>query len=144
MRVGRKRVLVVDDDEDIREIITLIVEEEGLEPSAAVDGEDALAQLGSGRKPALVLLDMMMPRLNGADVLSRMRADPALTGIPVVLLSGDLGVRHVAAALGADGSLGKPVELDELLGVIRKYAREERPEERAAPLDRRGASYDLG
>jgi CheY-like chemotaxis protein len=126
-------ILVVDDDEDIREIVGLVLEQSGYRTVGAVDGADALERLRDGLHPALAIVDLMMPRLSGADLVRAMRTDPRLAPIPVVILSGDRAVRQISAELGASSALLKPVELEDLLAVVRLHAIPESPALDSAP-----------
>ena len=110
----RPRVLVVDDEAPLRELIVVTLGE-AFRSEEAADGEAALALLA--RDPHdLVFLDVMLPGLSGIDVLRRMRADPALRHVPVVVVSAWQGPEDIAAALesGANGFLEKPFRVDEL------------------------------
>lgn len=79
-------ILVVEDDKFLRELIAQKLSREGYEIFEAVDGEDGLKQIKE-RKPGLVLLDLILPGIDGFEVLSRMKEDPSLKGIPVIILS---------------------------------------------------------
>jgi CheY-like chemotaxis protein len=123
MRPGE--ILIVDDDEDIRDVVGLLLEVEGFQVAKARDGLDALAQLQAGPPPALILLDMMMPRMDGESFVAAIRCDPKLAGIPVVIMSGHHLARQKAEELEAAGCLVKPVEMKDLLWVVHRLAREE-------------------
>ncbi|MGZ3419802.1 MAG: response regulator [Polyangiales bacterium] len=114
-------ILLVDDDDDTREIMGLILEGEGYRPVAAANGLEALELLESGELPRFVLLDMMMPVLNGEDFLRRLKSRPSFAEIPVVVMSGDTKARRIAQSLGAVGSVAKPVELDTLIEIVHRY-----------------------
>jgi CheY-like chemotaxis protein len=114
------RILVIDDEEDIREILAMVLQAEGHEVTTAVDGVAGLDQLGVGGRPALILLDMMMPRLDGEEFLQAMRSNPHTADIPVIILTGHPAARKKAAHLGTIGCLVKPIELAELLRTIHK------------------------
>jgi CheY-like chemotaxis protein len=83
-----RSVLVVDDDADIREVMQTILESEGYVVLLAADGEDALAMLRTGVRPSLILLDMMMPHMNGLEFRAAQLQDPELAALPVVALTG--------------------------------------------------------
>jgi len=108
-------VLVVDDENDIREAVSEVLADEGYEVLSAGDGAEALAQARE-HHPSVVLLDLMMPGMNGWEFRAAQKGDPSLSGIPVIVLSA-LGR---ASGLEADAYLQKPFELDELLDAIRE------------------------
>jgi len=112
-------VLVVDDDWDICEAIQTILELYGYRVLTARDGADALAQLRAGVRPHVIILDLMMPRMNGVQFRDEQTRDPALRTIPVVVLSGDGRAEEKGAALGVQG-LRKPVELAALLDAVQR------------------------
>jgi two-component system, OmpR family, phosphate regulon response regulator PhoB len=115
----RPRVLVVDDEAPLRELIVVTLGD-AFRFEEAADGEAALALLA--RDPHdLVFLDVMLPGLSGIDVLRRMRADPALRDVPVVVVSAWQGPEDIAVALesGANGFLEKPFRVDELASFAR-------------------------
>lgn len=113
-------VLIVDDDQDIRETMQIILRLDGYCVRTAADGADALAQLRSGVRPRLILLDLMMPRLNGFEFRAEQVADPELCAIPVIALTGAGNADAKAASLGIEG-LKKPVPLDTLLATVRRF-----------------------
>jgi CheY-like chemotaxis protein len=117
------RVLVVDDDEVIRQLITLNLELEGFEVYEAVDGADALRKVLEVR-PTVVTLDVMMPNLDGWDAAARLRSDPETADVKVVLLSAraqEADVRR-GTRLGVDAYLTKPFDPDDLVEVVRRLA----------------------
>jgi CheY-like chemotaxis protein len=114
------RVLIVDDESDIRQAVAEVLAEEGHQVVAAGDGEEALAQIRAFH-PELVLLDLMMPVMDGhafAQVLYGRERDRA---IPIVVISAD-GDPQKAAALGARGFLAKPFDIDALLSEVESLA----------------------
>lgn len=116
---GRGPVLVVDDDVDVREALCDVLADCGFEVRSAGDGVEALALLGAGLRPRVILLDLMMPRMDGAELRDRLQQDPALAAVPVVMLTADR--RGEERITGADAELAKPVDLDELLRVLSRY-----------------------
>jgi CheY-like chemotaxis protein len=112
------RILVIDDDLDIRDALAMVLAAEGHEVQTASDGVKALDQLRGGARPSLILLDMMMPCLDGAGFMKAVQGDPQTADIPVVILTGHPAARKEAAELGAAGFLAKPVELNELLSTV--------------------------
>src|SRR5690349_16993945 len=95
-----RRVLVVDDDADIRETVSLILEDEGYEVQSAQDGAAALGVLRAGPLPDVILLDLMMPVMNGWQFREQQTRDPRLAAIPVVVLSADSSLRDKAVYFG--------------------------------------------
>jgi CheY-like chemotaxis protein len=112
------KILVADDDDDIREVIALVLEPFGFDTVGACDGIEALAVLRANPDVRLILLDLMMPRLSGAEMMRSLREDVVFGRIPVVILSGDNTVCDTAPAIGAVSYLRKPVDLDSLLATI--------------------------
>jgi len=113
---------VIDDDPDLRESLGLALTAAGHAFSAAKDGLDALVRLRDEKlHPCVVLLDLMMPKMNGFELRSVMKSDPALSPIPVVVMTGagSLATRR-AAELDAE-ILMKPVDLRELLAVVDRH-----------------------
>jgi len=117
------RVLVVDDDDVIRQLITVNLELEGFEVATAVDGQDCLDKVGEF-DPAVITLDIMMPRLDGWEAASRLRADPRTAGVKVVLLSARAQEADLQRGdrIGVDAYLTKPFDPDELIEVVRRLA----------------------
>jgi two-component system, OmpR family, response regulator len=116
-------ILVVDDDDDIRTLVCLALEWEGYRSIPARDGLDALTILREWPAPALILLDLMMPRMDGEDLLAAMRASPGLERIPVIIMSGHDKAREKAETLLGRECLVKPVDLDVLLHAVQQFAR---------------------
>jgi CheY-like chemotaxis protein len=117
------RVLIVEDDDDIRETLLEVLSDNGFEPSSAANGAEALSFLrDTDSKPHVILLDMMMPVLDGWGFRSAQLADPSLRTIPVIVLTAHASIEETAAALGVTGFLRKPVRLDPLLDAIRRHA----------------------
>jgi CheY-like chemotaxis protein len=115
-------LLVVDDDHDIREITKLLLEVSGYRVATAADGLEAWQRLEDGESPALILLDLMMPRMDGEQFLQMLRAS-ARASIPVVIVSGHTAATAKARELRADGCLAKPLELDDLLATVERFVR---------------------
>lgn len=115
----RARVLVVDDEPDIVELVRVDLERAGYTVTIAVDGEGALEELRAD-PPDLVLLDVLMPRLDGWQVLAEMQRDARLADVPVVMLTALGGERERIRSqlLGAVRYVGKPFALDVLLRTI--------------------------
>ena len=114
-------VLVVDDDDDLRETICDVLSDEGIEFASAANGEEALAYLRSAPLPSMILLDLSMPVMDGVTFREIQRADPALAGIPVVVFSAAASVAEKVRDLGVDMVLKKPLKLDQLLAIVENY-----------------------
>jgi DNA-binding response OmpR family regulator len=115
------RVLVVEDDDVIRQLITVNLELEGFEVSTAVDGQEALDRVHE-LEPDVVTLDVMMPRLDGWATATRLREDESTSHIKVVLLSAraqEADIQH-GERIGVDAYLTKPFDPDELVAIIRR------------------------
>jgi chemosensory pili system protein ChpA (sensor histidine kinase/response regulator) len=115
------RILVVEDDDDIRDTLRDLLMTEGYEVDVAKDGTDAIDRLEGGQHATLILLDMMMPGMDGESFLAAIRRRPELAGVHVVVISGNAKARDRAQALAAEDCLVKPFELDALLGMVHRY-----------------------
>jgi CheY-like chemotaxis protein len=115
------RVLVVDDDDVIRQLITVNLELEGFEVIPAVDGQDALDKVKDA-KPDVVTLDVMMPRVDGWEAAARLRADPETAHVKVILLSARAQEADLQRGerIGVDAYLTKPFDPDELIETVRR------------------------
>jgi len=124
------RVMIVDDDDDIRAGLTEILQDSGVDVVGAANGREALALLRAGARPTLILLDLMMPVLNGWDFRREQMADPALREVPVVVFSASISGREaVREHFGNVELLAKPLCITELFRVIDRGGR---PAEAAA------------
>lgn len=119
---GSRTILVVDDDADLRDSLEAALVSRGHHVAKAADGAEALEWLKTNSNdPCVVLLDLMMPGMNGFELRSRMAADPDLATIPVVVITGaGLLADRRAAELRAE-VLKKPIELKTLLATVRRF-----------------------
>jgi CheY-like chemotaxis protein len=117
-------VLVVEDNRISREGLAVVLREEGAVVALAADGQETLTYLRSQPPPDLVLLDMMMPRMDGWQFLVERRRDPALAAVPVVITTErSIANAEWAASLGAAGCLRKPVDTEDVLREVRRCCR---------------------
>jgi CheY-like chemotaxis protein len=114
-------VLVVDDDPDIRDMIGQALELEGWSVVGAANGEEALRVARRGPRPDVILLDLMMPVMNGWEFMDEQRRDSVLATVPVVLISGDERLTEKAAKARVAGFLKKPMDLVELLDTVQRH-----------------------
>lgn len=113
----RSTILVVDDEPGIVDVLIAVLEDAGHRATGASNGEEALSKLKASL-PEVVLLDVEMPVLDGASTLSAMKADPRLSSLPVVLMSGITESMVKRRCRGYDAFLRKPFSLDELLDAV--------------------------
>ncbi|OIP89106.1 MAG: DNA-binding response regulator [Syntrophaceae bacterium CG2_30_49_12] len=125
------RILVVDDEEDIVDLISYNLEKEGFTVIKAYNGEKAIELLKTG-KPKLVILDLMLPGINGLEICRLMRKNPGMESLPIIMLTakGDEVDRILGLEMGADDYITKPFHVRELIARVRAVLRrsEERPE----------------
>lgn len=129
--MGRS-ILIVEDDREIRELLAHYLRKEGFEVSFAPDGETGLSRARS-EKPRMILLDILLPRMDGLEVLRAIRADREIAGTPVIMLTakGDETDRVVGLELGADDYVPKPFSPREVAARVRAILR--RSAARAVP-----------
>jgi CheY-like chemotaxis protein len=116
-------VLVVEDDDDVREALLLLLEDEGVHAVGATDGRDALEKIRAGLDPALILLDLMMPVMDGERFLRARKADPRLARIPVVVVSAMQRMKVDPVELDVDEMITKPVDPMRVLETVNQYRR---------------------
>jgi CheY-like chemotaxis protein len=117
--VRKPLVMVVDDDDDIRETLRGLLEDEGYRVSAYPTGREALDALKGGEKPRVILLDLMMPVMDGAEFRRAQVDDPALASIPVILITA-AGLEPIKRSDYSD-VLRKPLKVDRVLAAIAEY-----------------------
>lgn len=116
-----KRILIVEDEQNLVELLKFRLEVNGYSIETAFDGEEGLSKI-STVKPDLVILDLMIPKIDGYKVLERAKADPKTKDIPVIVLTARTQNKDMeqARALGADSFMTKPFEPNQLLSEIKK------------------------
>lgn len=114
-------VLCADDDEDILSLVSLRLRRAGFEVATAADGEQAV-EIARSRRPVLAVLDVMMPKRTGYEVLAAVRADESLRGMKVILLSARVQEGDIAQGMdaGADAYLAKPFKAGELVERVQE------------------------
>jgi CheY-like chemotaxis protein len=111
------RVFVIDDDTDARELMALLLRDEGYDVRAFGDAGDALRTLRGGARPDAILVDLMMPKMSGWEFYAEVRRDAALSAIPLAVVSGDPLAGKRASELGST-FLKKPFEADDLVALV--------------------------
>jgi CheY-like chemotaxis protein len=119
-------ILVVEDDPDTREMLATLLDTAGFHAVTAEDGLEALHMLRTVRHrapdiPCLILLDLQMPRLSGGEFRRAQLGDPTVATVPVAVMSGATDVEQRGQALGAVATVSKPIDIDLLLDVVRRY-----------------------
>ena len=117
------RVLVIEDDPEINQLLCAYAQIAGFDADGAISGLDALA-VAAAHVPDLVLLDLMLPDVDGLEVYRRLRAVPATAGVPVIVLTARTAesTRDEAKRLGVADYLNKPFDPDRLMDVMRRHA----------------------
>jgi CheY-like chemotaxis protein len=120
-------ILIVDDDAGIRQLLLLFLEHKGYTAKSASNGIEALNQLQIDQPlPKLILLDLMMPIMDGATFRQAQLSDPRIATIPVVVLSAAENIEAQAPLLTADAYVPKPIEFDSLLQIVERYCQQSR------------------
>lgn len=114
-------VLVVDDDGDIREVLGDLLTTEGFSVASASNGEKALMWLRSSGRPSVILLDLMMPVMNGRAFRQAQLADPKLAEVPVIVMSASENLLGLNSEFEGVPRLPKPIEVDDLLESLSKH-----------------------
>ena len=114
-------ILIVDDDQGVRGVLAQILEDEGHAVRTATNGLDALEKLRGAVTPCVILLDLMMPVMNGWEFMTQRQEEREIAAIPVVVISADQGARAKAEAIGAVDCLEKPIDLNRLIDTVDRY-----------------------
>jgi DNA-binding response OmpR family regulator len=128
-KMDKKRILIVDDEKDIVESIQFRLEYEGFECLVAYDGEEALLK-AKGENPDLILLDVMLPKMNGYKVCRLLKFDEGYKHIPIIMLTAKTQEtdKLMGKETSADEYVCKPFKMDELVEMIRNYLQETPPD----------------
>jgi CheY-like chemotaxis protein len=119
--MGRHRILVIEDNVETAEAFALIFEARGFDVTLASNGADALMLLEHDHAYCAILLDLVLPVMDGRAFRRAQRMDPNLTAIPVIVVSGDPQVAEVARHLEADNFLRKPIDPLEVANVVERH-----------------------
>ena len=114
-------ILYVEDDIDTRDVVSLALEEQGYGVLGVANGQTALDYLRSSPPPCLILLDLMVPVMDGWQFMAVRARDPDLMAIPVVIVSAHASIQRQTTPLKAAGYLTKPIDMDLLFETVRKY-----------------------
>lgn len=119
-----RKILVVEDNQDNREMVVKVLKFNGYEVIEAVDGEEGIEKAKT-EAPALILLDIYLPKMDGYEVAKRLKGDTGLKDIPVIALTAHAmkGNREQALAAGCDGYIAKPIDIRELPKQIEQFLR---------------------
>ena len=121
--MAKREVLVVEDDVDLRESLSQALQDHGFAVTQAGNGQQALDLLHSGIRPAVILLDLMMPVLSGWELRDVLRDDPELSRIPTLVISAYMdGTEQEVLALPADDCIRKPFHLRVLIEAIERHS----------------------
>jgi CheY-like chemotaxis protein len=113
-------VLIVEDDEDLRDMMAQLLTIEGFDAAAVSNGREALDYLRGAARPHVILLDLMMPVMDGWEFRRQQKANPELAPVPVIVLS---ALDPVRAAVDATAFIKKPLDFDRLLELVRTHCR---------------------
>ena len=119
--LGDTQVMVIDDEREARELISTLLQRIGIQPILVKNGSAALALLEEGLKPSLIILDLIMPEMDGLEVLSRIRSMPQLNSVPVLILSAKAEPESIRMGLngGADAYVTKTYLTHNLIDRVR-------------------------
>jgi len=116
------RILIVDDDPTIRSVLEALLEDEGFTPVTAANGQEAV-NIVRDSPPALVLMDLMMPVMNGVEAARTLKSEPKTANVPIIAMSAGFILRESIDDLLADSIISKPFDLDALIANIRATLR---------------------
>ncbi len=128
----KSKVLIVDDDNDLREIVCAVLEDADYDVHGAASGAEALARLTGSQRPQLILLDLMMPVMTGFELRERLLAQPDLASIPVVVMTASRGFD--VTPLEAAGVVYKPLDIDALVTAVEAGLASQRAAPTTPPL----------
>jgi CheY-like chemotaxis protein len=121
-------VLYIEDDDAFRSASSERLRGEGFHVTEAPDGAVALEYLSQGHRPDLVILDLFMPEMDGFQFMARLRSDPELLDIPVIVVSGVVQSGLLAGPHGVVPHLSKPFEIEDLIAYVRRFSKVQSPD----------------
>ena len=117
-------ILIVEDDPQVARLIALVLQRHGYESSVVADGQSALER-ALAEKPDMIFADLTIKGMGGEVLCSTLKSRPETKSIPYVVVSGDRDIAEKARVCGADDFMGKPFEFDDLIRLVKQYARAE-------------------
>ena len=117
-------ILVVEDDPQVARLIALVLQRNGYQSDVVADGGTALEK-AKAHKPSMIFADLTIKGMGGDALCSALKSHPETRDIPYIVVSGDRDIAEKARLCGADDYMGKPFEFDDLVRLVRKYARTE-------------------
>ena len=117
-------ILIVEDDPQVARLIALVLQRNGFESHVVADGQSALAK-AKETKPSMIFADLTIKGMGGEQLCSALKSHAETREIPYIVVSGDRDIAEKARVCGADDYMGKPFEFDDLVRLVRKYARTE-------------------
>ncbi len=122
-KVRGPRILIIDDYQELREAVAELLSFEGYTVEQAGDGAEALQKLRSGFRSALILMDIVMPGMNGVEFRRQQSISPEFADIPVVTYSGFCGFSDLSEQIGAAAFVNKSADVNQLISVVRQYCK---------------------
>ncbi len=119
-----KKILVIDDNEGILDVVSIILESEGYEVHQLIE-PNRVTQLPLADMPDLILLDIWMSGADGRVICRQLKDQPHTRHVPIVLMSANKDIAEIADSAGADGYLAKPFEMDDLIMIVKRYLTKE-------------------
>ncbi|HSP13969.1 MAG TPA: response regulator [Thermoanaerobaculia bacterium] len=116
--MARPKILIVEDNSDVRRLYALGLNRRGFEVKLAANGAEAVERIHSGEKPDVILLDWLMPLMDGGEVLSKLGSEPGTSLIPIIVISGQPAPRELDGRI--QSWMTKPVSIDDLVGEIHR------------------------
>jgi len=121
MLSGRRSVLIIEDNADVRDGLEVVLADEGYEVATAANGRQALNKLYAGLRPGLILMDLMMPVMNGFEFRQEQLSHPIFASIPLIAYSGITNPRETAAQLNATAYIHRPEEAHRIVALVNRY-----------------------